>query len=777
MNALRSGGIAVQILILALLGACAGGGGGGGGGGGISPPPPPPVSPPLPPPPPPPIPPLPPPAAPGAAPSSTSSEFLNNWGPNGINADAAWQYQNAHGEGVLIGVIDDGIHPSHPELIGRISPDSIDINLLRNALVTDQSHGSELSSLIAGNFNGQQTVGVAYEATILAVRADNGSNSFNTDDLARALDYAVAHGVKVVNFSLGSSTPTGAAFQAAIQRATAAGVIIVVSAGNDGPAATQPNYPGFLASNPSLSNDLIIIAGGLNPDGSFNNRSNPAGSLGNFYLTAPGWEIIVPDYGPAGPVPGFQTCGLGPNGDLCRIQGTSYASPHVTGAVALLWSAFPGLTSRQVVDIILSTTDDTGVPGTDSVNGRGRLNLERAFQPIGTVAAPLAMGMPEAGPSFVMGVAGAAFGDGLSDDAGEWAATGFDSYDRAYRVDLTNNWLRGASGPALGAQAPTLWRTARTASGAVMQFAEADDLVPDSYRTPIGREEIEQAAVRIEAELASGLSLSFATQGADASQRGVSEPGGHLALVNSDTSVELTQQLSQRMSFSFLSESGAARVGLMQERTERDAMAARLSFALGDGGEISATYGSITEGEGLLGLTWSDRLGAMSGGETRFAGFSGGLSLAPAWRVAFEAETGVAEFSQAGWLWTAEPLRTSAYSVELSFAGAGAWLEDVGASGLGVATFSISQPMRVESGVLNASLPNATRYGRKSLYYETRSIDPAPSGRELRFGLGYRYYEGARVSAFGEALYVLEPGHVAYAEPETLLRFGLRVRR
>jgi hypothetical protein len=58
-----------------------------------------------------------------------------------------------------------------------------------------------------------------------------------------------------------------------------------------------------------------------------------------------------------------------------------------------------------------------------------------------------------------------------------------------------------------------------------------------------------------------------------------------------------------------------------------------------------------------------------------------------------------------------------------------------------------------------------------------RQFSPTPSGRELRLGVGYSYFAGDALSAFGEALYVLEPGHVEEADSETVLRLGLRVAR
>ena len=775
---LKWGRLALQVMILALLGACAGGGGGGGGGAGIvAPPPPPPPPPPSAPPRPPavPIPPLPPAAAPGSFPSTSSQEYLNNYGPGGINAAAAWQYQNAHGEGVLIGVIDDGIDPAHPELAGRISAASRDIVPGRNALTTTLSHGSELSSLIAGNFNNAQTVGVAYQATILAVRADNGSNSFSGVDLANALNFAVAQGVKVVNFSLGSASPTSEVFRTAIRNATAAGVIIVVSAGNDGagsPPATQPNFPGFLATDSTISNGLILIAGGSNPDGTFNPVSNPAGLGANFYLVAPGWQIIVPDYGPPGAVPGFQTCGLGPNGDLCRIQGTSYASPHVTAAIAVLMSAFPGLAPLQVVQIVLQSTDDMGVAGIDEQTGWGRLNLVRAFAPIGPVSAPLANGTVEIGPASSLGMVGAPFGDGMSAGGANWTFAAFDSFGRTYALDYARNWTRVAGGPAPEATAPPLWRSERAVLGVRVAMASADDIAPKSHRSPIAREEFEQAAMRIDAELADGLSLSFAAHGARAIENRTGASAGHLGLVNADVSLALTQRLSDDVSFSFISEAGEARVGLMGEVAEQSAAAGRASFAFDRAG-FALTLGRVSEGRGLLGLVWADALGQTPGGQTRFAGLAGHFDPAPGWRLRFAAETGLAELPPSGWLLAAEPLRTSAFSLEL-MAGAPAWLNPAGA---GVLSLTLAQPLRVEDGILSFAAPVATAFGRQSLSFETRSFAPVPSGRELRLGLGYRYGAGDTLSAFAEALYVLEPGHVARAEPEALARLGIRVRR
>lgn len=762
MKKLESSRLALNALVLVMLGACAGGGGGGGNAPIlVSPPPPPPVGTPFPAPLP--LPPLPPGAAPGSFPSSSSQEFQNNWGPGGISAQSAWQYQNGHGEGVLIGVIDDGIDPTHPELVGRIDTvNSVDIVPGRNALTTTLSHGSELSSLMVGNFNGAQTVGVAYGARVLAIRADNGAGGFNSNNLAAAVNYAVASGVDLINFSLGSSSPSSPEFQAALSNATANGVIVVASAGNDGPFATQPIYPGFLATDAAIGKGLILIAGGTNPDGSFNTRSNVAGSAANSYLVAPGWEILVPDFGPAGAVPGFQECGLGPNGDLCRIQGTSYASPHVTAAAAIIMSAFPGLTPQQVVQVILQSTNDLGVTGIDSTYGWGSLNLARAFQPIGTVAAPLTAST-SATPLTPLGEVGPAFGDGFDRQTAAWTVAGFDAFGRTFDIDLSRNWLRREDAwRGVSAEAPALWRRRAAANGAFVDMAFDDGAAPESLRPAIDDADRLRDAMRVDFALAPGLSGQYAHGGAQVSSRLLHSFAGIAQSAGAETSVSLSKTLGDAARIAFTSASGEG-----PDAQARSNQVTALTGSLNLGVlALDLTAGRLSEAEGVLGLRTSSTFGAPSGGETQYLNVAGRYALQGPWAFAFSAESGEAELGGA-WLRVSDPLRTSAFALELQ--------RDLG--DWGGLSFALSQPLRVESGAVSFAAPAADQFGLSSLRYEERSIDPAPSGRELRLGAFYRYAAGDAVSFSAGAVLVSDPGHIADADDAFALSIGLRAQR
>lgn len=765
---LRFRSIALNVTILALLGACAGGGGGGGGGNTIpvSPPPPPPAGSPRPSPIA--VPPLPPAAAPGSFPGSSSQEYLNNWGPGGINAGSAWQFQNAHGEGVVIGVIDDGIDPSHPELLGRVDTvNSIDIVPGRNALTTTMSHGSELSALMVGNFNNAQTVGVAYQASVLAIRADNGANGFTDTDLANAITYATSKGVDVINLSLGSPSPTSAALRAAIQSATAAGVIIVVSAGNSGPNATQPNYPGFLATDAAVSNGLILVAGGSNPDKSFNTASNIAGSAANSYLVAPGWQIIVPDFGPVGAVPGFQACGAsaGLAGDLCRIQGTSYASPHVAAAAAVLMSAFPGLTSQQVVQIILQSTDDMGGAGIDSTTGWGHLNLARAFQPIGIVAAPMSIAGVHINPIEPLGSVGPAFGDGLSRHTQAWTFAAFDSFGRTYTTDFSGNWLNDAVGPRANIEAPTLWRRIRASDGVAVDLALSNESIPESLRTGIEAEDARRDALVADVDVAEGVSLRFAMGGTHIGALGQAERDiSFFNLVNADVSMAVTQQVLPGLAMSFVSASAGRDAN--GQRDHAEAVHAQLDFGPA---QFDLQAGVLTEGEGALGFVLGDEFGRTPSGQTRFTSVSGGYDFDGPWRVSASATQGFPD-APSNWLAVRERLSALAFSIALE-------REVQLLRAQGVLALSVSQPLRIEGGELSFLAPVADRYGRASLRYEDRVISPTPSGREIRFGAAYRYFVSDRLSGFGEFQYVAEPGHVADREAEVAVSVGIRARR
>jgi hypothetical protein len=672
-------------------------------------------------------------------------------------------------------VIDDGLYPDDPEIAGRVHPSSRDIISTRNTLAGPGTHGTELAAFIAGGFNGASTVGVAYEATILAVRADREdcfgpACSFRPVDLAAALDYAVREGVDVVNFSLGATTPSGPDFEAALRRATQAGVIVVASAGNEGTrnpaAAADVNYPGRYAGDPTISNGLIIAAGAHDEQGRLVSFSNRAGSTQNFYVMAPGVRVYTVDAAAPGETdPAFQRCVVAER--ICEMQGTSYASPHVAGAVALLLQAFPGLTSRQIVDLVLTSADDADAVGVDAETGRGRLNVANAFNPRGTVLTPLFGAGVEIGSAAPIGQVGPAFGDAFA--RGAWATVGFDAYGRTFERSLAGHW-RSTPRPNLAEMhAPGLWRARGFVLGpesrATVSFAAPPVFAPPSALDR-GRTEEPRPAMTAQVSLSPMLTLTAAANAAPL-EPGAPGPIGRLAAAPAQHGAALTLAPVPGLSLALSASSGAddADVGVQPGETAMQ----RAAIAYDAGGVIVRAAAAAIQEEGqVLGLGWDARYGAAPEGRTGLAHLAAEARIAPGLKLEAQLERGWTVFSGAPWLAASEAITTSAARIGLG--------ADMAALGLDVGrlTIALEQPLRVETGALTARLADADAYGRRALVFRDWTFSAEPTGRQRDLSVGYSLQSGERLTAAFSVVHRHEPGHRKDAPDETEARMGLR---
>jgi subtilase family protein len=399
-----------------VLGSCGGGGGGGGGGASTSGrPTPAPLDP------------------PAAASTFVTAEFRANqsYGGNGplgdINAQDAYA-QGTTGKGVNVAIVDSGIDPNQPDLKPHISSASTDIAAPGTALNDATGHGTAVAGIIGATKNGVGMHGVAYNATLIAIRADdvNGSGAFSEQNVAAGINYAVSHGAHVINLSLGGSTPNGFALKQALQGATSNGVV-VVAVGNDG-NSVDPNFPAGFAGTPT-GNGALIAVGAVDQNNVIASFSNRCGATANFCLVAPGVDIVTTARGG-----GYTGAGT---------SGTSFSTPHVSGAAALLIQLFPNLSAQDVVQILLTSATDLGAAGVDSLYGHGLLNLDAAVQPLGTLAVP--SGSTVDGPtttlSSTMLALGPAFGDagtgiGLIDQA-----IIIDGFQRAYKFGMRDRFV------------------------------------------------------------------------------------------------------------------------------------------------------------------------------------------------------------------------------------------------------------------------------------------------------------------------------------------------
>ena len=193
--------------------------------------------------------------------------------------------------------------------------------------------------------------------------------------LFRSIVYAVDHGAKIINMSFGGPMSSPAE-QSAIAYAAAHGVLLVAAAGNSGQNGNQPSYPAALLQ-PLGSNGV----GGIGLAVAASNLSGARASFSNYgsyiSLAAPGENVFGalsssadPNYWPRQSLPGSVS------GSYGYGSGTSYSSPEVAGAAALVWAANPGLRATDVAGILKQSASGHG--GWNENTGYGILDAAAA---------------------------------------------------------------------------------------------------------------------------------------------------------------------------------------------------------------------------------------------------------------------------------------------------------------------------------------------------------------------------------------------------------------
>ncbi|MET0935177.1 MAG: S8 family serine peptidase, partial [Luteibacter sp.] len=290
------------------------------------------------------------------------------------------------GKGVVIGIVDSGVAAANPALAGRVTAKLNYVDPSTNNLAVDDvvGHGTAVAQIAAGRAFGRFAGGVAPDATIVSARiindkepTDDGSGQGNkatsSDPLGKVNSDVVAAGAKVLNNSWGGvywdATDTAAtqSFHDAYAPFTA-NHLFVFAAGND--AAANPST---IAALPARASDveqgwLTVVALDSNNTSQIASYSNRCGVAMNYCLAAPGAVITS------------SAASTASNTSYQVWTGTSLAAPQVSGAAAVVMSAFPMLSVNSVRQILLGTADDLGAAGPDAIYGYGRLNVGRAIR-------------------------------------------------------------------------------------------------------------------------------------------------------------------------------------------------------------------------------------------------------------------------------------------------------------------------------------------------------------------------------------------------------------
>ena len=317
----------------------------------------------------------------------------DQWGPQAIGADAAWDLvpgtfagnQGAAATGVPVAILDTGVTATHPDLNdGRVL--AADSANCVNEFSTcrwgvggeDFAHGTPVAAIVsAATNNGVGVAGTAFTSPLIPVKVLDEWGSGTALGVANGIIWAVEHGAKVVNLSLALDRYNQTLCDM-VQGAADLGSVPVAAAGNFG--ATTPTTPMYPAACPgALAVSAVDSSDRL---GTFSNR----GPHISFAAPGVGIETAVP-----APVPASEGRGFRHPSGYMQITGTSVATPHVSGLAALLLSQSPGLSTSAIRDLLARTADKVGpipygsdpdaVPcsgGRNSWYGYGRINVRRA---------------------------------------------------------------------------------------------------------------------------------------------------------------------------------------------------------------------------------------------------------------------------------------------------------------------------------------------------------------------------------------------------------------
>ncbi len=233
---------------------------------------------------------------------------------------------------IVIGLIDGPVAMDHPGFANNMR--EVTGNLSASCALSNSVaclHGTFVAGILSAR-RGSSAPAICPDCTLLVrpifaetLAADQQMPSATPEELAKAITDAIGAGANVINLSAAISQPSSRGereLEQALDYAANRGVLVVAAAGNQG----------TIGSSAITRHPWVIAVIGCDLEGRPTTESNLGSSIGKWGLAGPGQNITS----------------LGTNGQPQTSSGTSVAAPFVTGAIALLWSEFPGASAARI---------------------------------------------------------------------------------------------------------------------------------------------------------------------------------------------------------------------------------------------------------------------------------------------------------------------------------------------------------------------------------------------------------------------------------------------
>ena len=292
-----------------------------------------------------------------------------------ISAPEVWNV-GYDGSGITVAVVDTGIDASHPDLQGKVIGWKDFVNN-RTTPYDDQGHGTHVSGIIAGTgaASDGKYKGVAPGAKLVGVKVLGSDGSGSVSTIIAGIDWVIQnkdkYNIKVINLSLGGSQSSDGtdALSQEVDKAWENGIAVCVAAGNSGPDT-------YTVGSPAAAPDVITVGAVDKNDviTYFSSRGPTADGRLKPEVVAPGNWII------SDRASGTQLTDETVGQYYVAASGTSMATPHVSGAVALLRQAHPDWTPDKIKYALEITADVVNASAIAGIAyGAGRINVYEAL--------------------------------------------------------------------------------------------------------------------------------------------------------------------------------------------------------------------------------------------------------------------------------------------------------------------------------------------------------------------------------------------------------------